>query len=101
MRNVTCGIILCLFMFRRSDDGEREDSDNDNPSSPKKNEKEFKDKLDTLDKIRRFEMHQKMYGNTSPSRSSRPIKKVDMGAAATYGKDQTIVSAFTVHLFIV
>lgn len=70
-----------------SDDGEREDSDNDNPSSPKKSDKEFRDKLDTLDKIRRYEM-QRRCAQTSPSRQARPVKKVDLGAAANYGKDQ-------------
>ncbi|XP_015112980.1 clathrin interactor 1 isoform X1 [Diachasma alloeum] len=64
-----------------SDDGEREDSDNDN-QSPKKGAKDVKESpLDKLEKL--------SVGNSnSPRRNpSRPVKKVDLGAAANYGKD--------------
>ncbi|XP_011299277.1 clathrin interactor 1 isoform X2 [Fopius arisanus] len=68
-----------------SDDGEREDSDNDN-HSPKKGEKDIKESIDALDKLEKFTISNK----NSPSRNpSRPVKKVDLGAAANYGKDQS------------
>ncbi|XP_057335364.1 clathrin interactor 1 [Microplitis mediator] len=78
-----------------SDDGEREDSDNDNnvnnSRSPKKNDnvnKDLRESLDTLDKIRKLTATNVSTGatNNSPSRT-RQLKKVDLGAAAHYGRD--------------
>ncbi|KAH0551947.1 clathrin interactor 1 isoform X1 [Cotesia glomerata] len=75
-----------------SDDGEREDSDNDNVNSrsPKKtiesSNKDIRESLDTLDKIRKFTATASVPATNSPNRS-RPLKKVDLGAAANYGRD--------------
>ena len=96
-------MVLVLFKcFVRSDDGEREDSDNDNPVSPKKTERGAtmaREHVDTVDKARMLEIAQKMYGNASPARAARSIKKVDMGAAANYGKEQSSVNIQTFSFF--
>lgn len=70
-----------------SDDGEREDSDNDNHSPKKKAaDKDLKESIDALDKIQKITLN----SSNSPSRNTnRPVKKVDLGAAANYGKDQS------------
>ncbi|XP_043460844.1 telomere length regulation protein TEL2 homolog [Leptopilina heterotoma] len=71
-----------------SDDGEREDSDNDVRSSPRRvARKEYKDTIENIDRIGKIPSS--ISSNPSPSRASRPIKKVDLGAAANYGKDQS------------
>lgn len=70
-----------------SDDGEREDSDNDHPS-PKRGGREYRDKFTSLDQIRRATRGFPVSANTSPARAPRTIKKVDLGAAANYGKEQ-------------
>lgn len=70
-----------------SDDGEREDSDNDVRSSPRRvARKEYKDTIENIDRIGKIPSS--ISSNPSPARASRPIKKVDLGAAANYGKDQ-------------
>ncbi|XP_025075177.1 clathrin interactor 1 isoform X2 [Pogonomyrmex barbatus] len=67
-----------------SDDGEREDSDND--TSPKKGGREYRDTLDNINQIGKST--QISSANASPART-RIIKKVDLGAAANYGKEQS------------
>ncbi|KAK0160016.1 hypothetical protein PV328_007464 [Microctonus aethiopoides] len=76
-----------------SDDGEREDSDNDNnhyqscqQQSKKVIDKDIRESMDTLDKIRKFTVAAASSGNNSPTHA-KVIKKVDLGAAANYGKD--------------
>lgn len=70
-----------------SDDGEREDSDNDVRASPRRGGgKEYRDTLETIDRIGKIPTS--LPPNASPARGSRPIKKVDLGAAANFGKDQ-------------
>ncbi|XP_072750136.1 telomere length regulation protein TEL2 homolog isoform X2 [Anoplolepis gracilipes] len=70
-----------------SDDGEREDSDND--TSPKKSGKEYRDTLDNINQIGKSAQISIPSTNTSPARTTRTIKKVDLGAAANYGKEQS------------
>ncbi|XP_034945393.1 clathrin interactor 1 isoform X2 [Chelonus insularis] len=67
-----------------SDDGEREDSDNEDNKSPKKFDKDIRESIDTLDKLKKFTV---MTGSNSPQKSIKNVKKVDLGAAANYGKD--------------
>ncbi|EFN63817.1 Clathrin interactor 1 [Camponotus floridanus] len=70
-----------------SDDGEREDSDND--TSPKKSGREYRDTLDNINQIGKTAQISIPSTNTSPARTTRSIKKVDLGAAANYGKEQS------------
>ncbi|XP_029172247.1 telomere length regulation protein TEL2 homolog isoform X2 [Nylanderia fulva] len=70
-----------------SDDGEREDSDND--TSPKKSGREYRDTLDNINQIAKPAQISIPSTNTSPARTTRTIKKVDLGAAANYGKEQS------------
>lgn len=71
-----------------SDDGEREDSDND--TTPKKSGREYRDTLDNINQIGKTTTQISIPStNTSPARTTRPIKKVDLGAAANYGKEQS------------
>lgn len=73
-----------------SDDGEREDSDNDNNHSPRKNNdnnKDIRQTIDTFDKVKKIINTQQQLRTTQVNRN---IKKVDLGAAANYGKEQTI-----------
>ncbi|KAL6434931.1 hypothetical protein ACFW04_005238 [Cataglyphis niger] len=74
-----------------SDDGEREDSDND--TSPKKGGREYRDTLDNINQIGKPAQISIPSTNTSPARTTRTIKKVDLGAAANYGKEQSNSSA--------
>lgn len=74
-----------------SDDGEREDSDND--TSPKKGGREYRDTLDNINQIGKSAQISIPSTNTSPARTTRTIKKVDLGAAANYGKEQSNNSA--------
>ncbi|KAG5305984.1 EPN4 protein, partial [Acromyrmex insinuator] len=74
-----------------SDDGEREDSDND--TSPKKSGREYRDTLDNINQIGKSAQTSIPSTNTSPARTTRTIKKVDLGAAANYGKEQSNNSA--------
>lgn len=76
-----------MFVYY-SDDGEREDSDND--TSPKKGGREYRDTLDNINQIGKTA--QTSSTNASPARTTRAIKKVDLGAAANYGKEQSNVS---------
>lgn len=76
-----------MFLYY-SDDGEREDSDND--TSPKKGGREYRDTLDNINQIGKSA--QTSSTNASPARTARTIKKVDLGAAANYGKEQSNVS---------
>ncbi|CAL1673232.1 unnamed protein product [Lasius platythorax] len=69
-----------------SDDGEREDSDND--TSPKKGGREYRDTLDNINHGKPAQISIPST-NTSPARTTRTIKKVDLGAAANYGKEQS------------
>ncbi|XP_033207227.1 uncharacterized protein LOC117166897 [Belonocnema kinseyi] len=71
-----------------SDDGEREDSDNDTRSSPRRTGKEYRDTLETIDRIGKITPSFPP-SSTSPARGPRPLKKVDLGAAANFGKDQS------------
>ncbi|XP_012215375.1 telomere length regulation protein TEL2 homolog [Linepithema humile] len=74
-----------------SDDGEREDSDND--TSPKKSGREYRDTLDNTNQIGKSAQISAPSANASPARTARNIKKVDLGAAANYGKEQSNNSA--------
>ncbi|XP_012535407.2 telomere length regulation protein TEL2 homolog [Monomorium pharaonis] len=74
-----------------SDDGEREDSDND--TSPKKGGREYRDTLDNINQIGKSAQTAISSTNASPARTTRTIKKVDLGAAANYGKEQSNNSA--------
>ena len=78
-----------------SDDGEREDSDND--TSPKKSGREYKDTLDNINQIGKSAQISVPSANASPERTTRTIKKVDLGAAANYGKEQSNVSLESVY----
>lgn len=79
------------FMFLcYSDDGEREDSDND--TSPKKGGREYRDTLDNINQTGKSAQTSIPSTNASPARTARAIKKVDLGAAANYGKEQSNVS---------
>ncbi|XP_020291311.1 uncharacterized protein LOC109858450 isoform X2 [Pseudomyrmex gracilis] len=69
-----------------SDDGEREDSDND--TSPRKSGREYKDTVDNVNQIAKPAQISILSTNISPSRI-RTVKKVDLGAAASYGKEQS------------
>ncbi|XP_011172970.1 telomere length regulation protein TEL2 homolog [Solenopsis invicta] len=70
-----------------SDDGEREDSDND--TSPKKGGREYRDTLDNISQVGKSAQTSVSSTNASPARTMRTIKKVDLGAAANYGKEQS------------
>ncbi|XP_071566534.1 telomere length regulation protein TEL2 homolog [Temnothorax nylanderi] len=70
-----------------SDDGEREDSDNE--TSPKKGGREYRDTLDNINQIGKTAQTSIPSTNASPARTARTIKKVDLGAAANYGKEQS------------
>lgn len=72
-----------------SDDGEREDSDND---SPRKSGREYRDTIDNINQIGKSTQISVPSANASPARTTRTIKKVDLGAAANYGKEQSNVS---------
>lgn len=74
-----------------SDDGEREDSDND--TSPKKSGREYRDTLDNINQIGKSAQISVPSANASPARTTRTVKKVDLGAAANYGKEQSNNSA--------
>lgn len=82
--------ILKLSFLFYSDDGEREDSDND--TSPKKSGREYRDTLDNINQIGKTAQISIPSTNTSPARTTRSIKKVDLGAAANYGKEQSNVN---------
>ncbi|XP_058801183.1 telomere length regulation protein TEL2 homolog [Phymastichus coffea] len=82
------------FEDANSDDGEREDSDNETRTSPRRNpstiagvtatvgeRREYRDTAETMERAPK--------PTTSPTpKAPRTIKKVDLGAAAHYGKDQ-------------
>ncbi|XP_031784859.1 telomere length regulation protein TEL2 homolog isoform X1 [Nasonia vitripennis] len=75
-----------------SDDGEREDSDNETHTSPRKNpgtgeRREYRDTMESVDRVPK-PVTTPATNTTSPVRAPRTIKKVDLGAAANYGKDQ-------------
>lgn len=72
-----------------SDDGEREDSDNDTHPSPKRGGREYRDTMDSIDRIGKTIQGTTPSANASPARTTRTIKKVDLGAAANYGKEQS------------
>ncbi|XP_043491684.1 uncharacterized protein LOC122517390 isoform X2 [Polistes fuscatus] len=72
-----------------SDDGEREDSDNDTHPSPKRGNREYRDTMESIDRIGKTISGSTSSVNASPVRTTRNIKKVDLGAAANYGKDQS------------
>ncbi|XP_032685910.1 telomere length regulation protein TEL2 homolog [Odontomachus brunneus] len=76
-----------------SDDGEREDSDND--TSPKKSGREYRDTMDNIHQIGKSAQISIPSATSSPVRTSRPTKKVDLGAAANYGKEQSNNSTST------
>lgn len=84
-----------MFLYY-SDDGEREDSDND--TSPKKGGKEYRDTLDNRNQIGKSAQTSISPTNVSPARITRTIKKVDLGAAANYGKEQSNVSLRNVYI---
>ncbi|KAK9302469.1 hypothetical protein QLX08_005542 [Tetragonisca angustula] len=72
-----------------SDDGEREDSDNDVHPSPKRGGREYRDTMDSIDRINKTAITSITSTNASPARVTRTIKKVDLGAAANYGREQS------------
>ncbi|XP_076388070.1 clathrin interactor lqfR isoform X2 [Megachile rotundata] len=71
-----------------SDDGEREDSDNDVHPSPKRGGREYRDTMDSIDRVNKT-VASTIPTNASPARVTRTIKKVDLGAAANYGREQS------------
>ncbi|XP_017759051.1 PREDICTED: uncharacterized protein LOC108549975 [Eufriesea mexicana] len=71
-----------------SDDGEREDSDNDVHPSPKRGGREYRDTMDSIDRVSKTTTSTTST-NASPARMTRTIKKVDLGAAANYGREQS------------
>ena len=71
-----------------SDDGEREDSDNDVHPSPKRGGREYRDTMDPMDRVNKTSSLPTIPTNPSPARTARTIKKVDLGAAANYGREQ-------------
>ncbi|CAL7945760.1 unnamed protein product [Xylocopa violacea] len=71
-----------------SDDGEREDSDNDVHPSPKRGGREYRDTMDSIDRVNKTTTSTTST-NASPARATRTIKKVDLGAAASYGREQS------------
>ncbi|XP_011140638.1 telomere length regulation protein TEL2 homolog isoform X1 [Harpegnathos saltator] len=79
--------------MNNSDDGEREDSDND--TSPKKSGREYRDTMDNIHQIGKSTQISIPSTTSSPVRTTRPIKKVDLGAAANYGKEQSSNSIST------
>jgi len=89
--NTFCLYAIFIFLYY-SDDGEREDSDND--TSPKKGGREYRDTLDNINQIGKSAQTSIPTNSTnvSPARTTRTIKKVDLGAAANYGKEQSNVS---------
>ncbi|XP_015429698.1 PREDICTED: uncharacterized protein LOC107186364 isoform X1 [Dufourea novaeangliae] len=72
-----------------SDDGEREDSDNDVHPSPKRGGREYRDTMDSTDRVNKTTSVSTASTNASPARLPRTIKKVDLGAAANYGREQS------------
>nr|XP_050850642.1 telomere length regulation protein TEL2 homolog isoform X1 [Vespula vulgaris] len=72
-----------------SDDGEREDSDNDTHPSPKRGNREYRDTMESIDRIGKTIPGSISSVNASPARITRSLKKVDLGAAANYGKEQS------------
>ncbi|XP_047351772.1 telomere length regulation protein TEL2 homolog isoform X1 [Vespa velutina] len=72
-----------------SDDGEREDSDNDTHASPKRGNREYRDTMESIDRIGKTISGSMSSVNASPVRTTRNLKKVDLGAAANYGKEQS------------
>lgn len=75
-----------------SDDGEREDSDNDTRSSPRRTGREYRDTTESIDRVAKISQPSTPVANQSPVKTPRSFKKVDLGAAASYGKDQSNVS---------
>ncbi|XP_011505666.1 PREDICTED: telomere length regulation protein TEL2 homolog [Ceratosolen solmsi marchali] len=79
----------------KTDDGDREDSDNEAHTSSKKNSgsgvgerREYRDAMDSIERVSKPTTSVASTNNSSPTRVPRIIKKVDLGAAANYGKDQ-------------
>lgn len=72
-----------------SDDGEREDSDNDTPSSPRRAGREYRDTTESIDRVGKTSQPSTPSAHQSPAKTPRVFKKVDLGAAASYGKDQS------------
>ncbi|CAK9806643.1 Clathrin interactor 1 [Anthophora quadrimaculata] len=70
-----------------SDDGEREDSDNDVHPSSRRGGREYRDTMDSIDRVSKTTSAAST--NASPARMTRTIKKVDLGAAANYGREQS------------
>ncbi|KOC71197.1 Clathrin interactor 1 [Habropoda laboriosa] len=71
-----------------SDDGEREDSDNDVHPSSRRGGREYRDTMDSIDRVSKTTTSTTST-NASPARMTRTIKKVDLGAAANYGREQS------------
>ncbi|XP_076645467.1 clathrin interactor lqfR isoform X2 [Halictus rubicundus] len=72
-----------------SDDGEREDSDNDVHPNPKRGGREYRDTMENSDHVNKISNVSVASTNASPARFPRTIKKVDLGAAANYGREQS------------
>ncbi|XP_031844080.1 clathrin interactor lqfR isoform X2 [Nomia melanderi] len=72
-----------------SDDGEREDSDNDVHPNPKRGGREYRDTMENADHVNKTNTVSTASTNASPARFLRTIKKVDLGAAANYGREQS------------
>ncbi|KAJ8683797.1 hypothetical protein QAD02_019589 [Eretmocerus hayati] len=80
-----------------SDDGEREDSDGDTQANPRVGSgiqhvgerREYKDTMESIDRVVKVApvATPGVAPMASPNRTPRTIKKVDLGAAANYGKD--------------
>lgn len=83
-----------IFLF--SDDGEREDSDNETHPSPRRNpgisdRREYRDTMETIDRVAK-PISITTVTNSSSARNPRIIKKIDLGAAANFGKEQPSVN---------
>ncbi|XP_066588459.1 telomere length regulation protein TEL2 homolog isoform X2 [Prorops nasuta] len=70
-----------------SDDGEREDSENDTEFNPKIDSQEYRDTMDAADLAQKVPQKSASLSSKSPTRTTRSVKKVDLGAAANYGKE--------------
>ena len=72
-----------------SDDGDRYDSDSEGGTHTKRG-REYRDKdSDSLDSTEKKDRSSSKPSTPSRTKSSSGVKKIDLGAAAHYGKDQS------------
>ena len=83
----TCEVCL-INQFYYSDDGDRYDSDSENGSHARKG-REYRDKdSDSLDSAEKKDRNTSKSSTPSRTKPTSGIKKIDLGAAAHYGKNQ-------------